>query len=315
MKKDLLSLQDLEKADFDMLFKRAIDLKKRYASGIFDNLLAGKTLGLIFDKKSTRTRVAFETAMIQLGGHAIYMSAQDTQISRAEPAKDTARVLSRYIDCLAMRTFDHGLVQEFAQNSTIPVINALTDSYHPCQILSDIMTIVEHKNGYENIKVAWVGDGNNVASSWINAASILGFDLVLACPKKYQIAPGIIEAACLGNKTNVRFTDDPKEAVKNADVVYTDVWVSMGDEDEHAIRVKDFQGFQVNKELLTEAKDDVMVMHCLPAHRGEEICEEVLEAKNAVFWDQAENKRHMHKAILETLILNNQTQGTKNRNE
>lgn len=304
MKKDLLSLLDLEKKDFDHLFKRAIDLKNRYAKGILDTLLKGKTLGLIFDKKSTRTRVAFETAMIQMGGHAIYMSAQDTQISRAEPAKDTARVLSRYIDCLAMRTFDHALVEEFAQSSTIPVINALTDSCHPCQVLSDIMTIIEHKNGYENIKIAWVGDGNNVANSWVNAASVLGLDIVLACPDGYQINPKIIESAALGNKTNVKFTNDPREAVKNADVVYTDVWASMGDEDEHAIRLKDFQGFQVNKELLAGARDDVMVMHCLPAHRGEEICEDVLEDKNAVFWDQAENKRHMHKAILESLILN-----------
>lgn len=306
MKKDLLSLLDLDENDFNTLFKRAIELKKRYESGILDTLLAGKTLGLIFDKKSTRTRVAFETAMIQLGGHPIYMSAQDTQISRAEPAKDTARVLSRYIDCLAMRTFDHELVKEFAAASTIPVINALTDSYHPCQILSDIMTIIEHKNGYEKVKIAWVGDGNNVANSWINAASVLGLDLTLACPDKYQIDPGIIDAASNGKISQINYTNDPKEAVKDADVVYTDVWASMGDEDEHVTRLKDFQGFQVNNELLSLAKDDVMVMHCLPAHRGEEIAEDVLEAGGSVFWDQAENKRHMHKAILEILILNNQ---------
>ncbi len=304
MKKDLLSVLELDENDFQTLFKRAIELKKRYAKGILDTLLTGKTLGLIFDKKSTRTRVAFETAMIQMGGHSIYMSTQDTQISRAEPAKDTARVLSRYIDCLAMRTFDHELVTEFAQASTIPVINALTDSYHPCQILSDIMTIIEHKNGYENIRIAWVGDGNNVANSWINAASVLGLDLVVACPDKYQIDPKIIELASNGKIDQIRFTNDPKEAVKNADVVYTDVWASMGDEDEHAIRLKDFKGFQVNRQLLSHAKDDVMVMHCLPAHRGEEISEDVLEDANGVFWDQAENKRHMHKAILESLILN-----------
>ncbi len=305
MKKDLLSLLDLEESDFQALFKRAIDLKKRYASGILDTLLTGKTLGLIFDKKSTRTRVAFETAMIQMGGHPIYMSTQDTQISRAEPAKDTARVLSRYIDCLAMRTFDHELVTEFAQTSTIPVINALTDSYHPCQILSDIMTIIEVKKGYENIKIAWVGDGNNVANSWINAASVLGLELILACPDGYQIDPNIIERADLGKNSKVSFTTDPKDAVRNADVVYTDVWASMGDEEEHVTRLGDFQGFQVNKELLSHARNDVMVMHCLPAHRGEEISEDVLEAQNSVFWDQAENKRHMHKAILESLILRN----------
>jgi len=302
LKKDLLSLLDLEKEDFETLFNRAIQLKERYARGVFDKVLAGKTLGLIFDKKSTRTRVAFETAMIQLGGHPIYMSAQDTQISRNEPAKDTARVLSRYMDCLAMRTFDHALVEEFAQSSTIPVINALTDSFHPCQILSDLMTIIEHKGGYKNIRIAWVGDGNNVANSWINAASVLGLDLVVACPDNYQVKPEIIDAASAKSKTEIEFTNDPGEAVKNADVVYTDVWASMGDEDELEKRIVAFKGFQINKNLLSRAKDDVLVMHCLPAHRDEEIAEDVLEDKNAVFWDQAENKRHMHKAILESLI-------------
>ena len=305
MKKDLLSLLDLEKDDFENLFARAIQLKERYSRGILDKVLTGKSLGLIFDKKSTRTRVAFETAMIQLGGHPIYMSTQDTQISRNEPAKDTARVLSRYVDCLAMRTFDHSLVEEFAQNSTIPVINALTDSFHPCQILSDIMTIIEQKGGYKNIKIAWVGDGNNVVNSWINAASILGLDLVVACPENYSVNPHIIEPALVKEKSNIVFTNDPKEAVKNADVVYTDVWASMGDEDELSKRIIAFKGFQVNKDLLSRAKKDVMVMHCLPAHRGEEIAEDVLEDKNCVFWDQAENKRHMHKAILESLILGN----------
>ncbi len=303
MKKDLLSLLDLEKEDFEHLFTRAIQLKERYARGIFDKLLAGKTLGLIFDKKSTRTRVAFETAMIQLGGHPIYMSTQDTQISRNEPAKDTARVLSRYIDCLAMRTFDHALVEEFAQSSTIPVINALTDSFHPCQILSDIMTVIEHKGGYKDVRIAWVGDGNNVANSWINAAGVLGFELIVACPENYEINPGIIDAKIIEKKNNIVFTNDPKEAVKDADVVYTDVWASMGDEDELSKRIIAFKGFQINKQLLKGAKDDVLVMHCLPAHRGEEIAEDILEDKNSVFWDQAENKRHMHKAILESLIL------------
>ncbi len=303
MKKDLLSLLDLDADDFTYLFDRALTLKKRYGQGIMDSHLTGKSLGLIFDKKSTRTRIAFETAMIQLGGHAIYMSTQDTQISRNEPAKDTARVLSRYIDCLAMRTFDHELVEEFAQASTIPVINALTDSFHPCQILSDIMTIIEHKGGYQKIKIAWVGDGNNVANSWVNAASVLGFNLILACPDQHGVKPEIIKGCAADTKPNIVFTNDPKEAVKNADVVYTDVWASMGEEDELEDRIKVFQGFQVNHGLLSLARPDVLVMHCLPAHRGEEISEEVLEAPNAAFWDQAENKRHMHKAILEALII------------
>ena len=303
MKKDLLTLRDLEKADFESLFDRALQLKKRYARGIQDRNLTGRSLGLIFDKKSTRTRIAFETAMIQLGGHPIYMSTQDTQISRNEPAKDTARVLSRYIDCLAMRTFDHGLVEEFAQASSIPVINALTDSFHPCQILSDILTIIEHKGGYKNVKIAWVGDGNNVANSWINAASVLGLHLTAACPEDHMIRPDIIRAAGADTMDHIRFTTDPKEAVKNADVVYTDVWASMGEEAELEKRLAAFEGFQVNKALLAHAAPDALVMHCLPAHRGEEIAEEVLEAAGSAFWDQAENKRHMHKAILEKLIL------------
>ncbi|MCF8092345.1 MAG: ornithine carbamoyltransferase [Desulfotignum sp.] len=303
MKKDLLSLLDLEKADFEYLFDRALQLKKRYARGISDKILTGKTLGLIFDKKSTRTRIAFETAMIQLGGHPIYMSTKDTQISRNEPAKDTARVLSRYIDCLAMRTFDHDLVTEFARASSIPVINALTDFFHPCQILSDIMTIIEHKGGFQNIRIAWVGDGNNVANSWVNAASVLGLNLVAACPQDHMIKPEILQAAGADTLDHIRFTNDPVDAVKNADVVYTDVWASMGEEAELAHRLAAFEGFQVNKDLLAHAAPDVLVLHCLPAHRGEEIAEDVLEAAGAAFWDQAENKRHMHKAILEKLIL------------
>jgi len=307
VKKDLLSLLDLEKTDFEDLFDRALQLKKRYAQGIHDRVLTGKSLGLIFDKKSTRTRIAFETAMIQLGGHPIYMSTQDTQISRNEPAEDTARVLSRYIDCLAMRTFDHALVETFAAASSIPVINALTDWFHPCQILSDIMTIIEHKGGYQNVKIAWVGDGNNVANSWVNAASVLGLNLMVACPENHMVTQQIINASGADAMDHIRFTTDPKEAVKHADVVYTDVWASMGEEDELENRLAAFDGFQVNRDLLTRAAPDVLVMHCLPAHRGEEISEQVLEAPGAAFWDQAENKRHMHKAILETLILRNET--------
>ncbi|MCK5542940.1 MAG: ornithine carbamoyltransferase [Desulfobacterales bacterium] len=305
MKKDIISLLDLTKNDFDIFFKRALELKKRFNQGIVDMPLKGKSLGLIFDKQSTRTRVAFETAMIQLGGHPIFMRSQDTQVSRDEPVKDTARVLSRYIDCLVMRTFDHSLVEEFAANSSIPVINALTDFFHPCQILSDLMTIIEKKNSYDNVKIVWVGDGNNVANSWINAASVLGLDLVVACPEKYSVNKDIVNNALKKNKHNIVFTDDPKTAVKNADVIYTDVWASMGEEEETDRKHKAFQGFQVNKELVSKAKDDVIVMHCLPAHRGEEIAEDILETKNSVFWDQAENKRHMHKAILETLIIHN----------
>ncbi|HKK90784.1 MAG TPA: ornithine carbamoyltransferase [Desulfobacteraceae bacterium] len=302
MKKDLLSLLDLEKGDFTYLLDRALQLKKRFNQGICEKTLTGKSLGLIFDKKSTRTRVAFETAMIQLGGTPIFMSTQDTQISRNEPARDTARVLSRYIDALAMRTFDHSLVEAFAQASAIPVINALTDSFHPCQILSDIMTVMEKKGGYQGMKVVWVGDGNNVANSWVNAAAVLGFDLVVASPARYAVDETFLAKALDRGSNHITFTDDPFEAVRDADVIYTDVWASMGQEEEQEKREEIFKRFQVNRELVSMAKKDAMVMHCLPAHRGEEITEEILEAPGAVFWDQAENKRHMHKAILETLI-------------
>jgi len=306
LKKDLLSLLDLEKEDFTYLLDRAIELKKRFESGIVDQPLAGKTLGLIFDKKSTRTRVAFETAMIQMGGTPIYMSTQDTQISRNEPAKDTARVLSRYIDALAMRTFDHLLVEEFAASSTIPVINALTDSFYPCQILSDIMTVVENKGGYKGLRIAWVGDGNNVVNSWVNAAAVLDLNLVVATPKGYEIPEEVKTNALKRGAENIVFTNDPVEAVTDADVIYTDVWASMGQEEEQLKRIEAFKGFQVNQELAGHARTDAIVMHCLPAHRGEEISEEILEAPDGVFWDQAENKRHMHKAILEALILGGQ---------
>ena len=303
MKKDILSLLDLEKDDFAHLFDRALQLKKRFDQGIADRPLIGKSLGLIFDKKSTRTRVAFETAMIQLGGTPIYMSTQDTQISRNEPAADTARVLSRYVDALAMRTFDHSLVDAFAVSSSIPVINALTDSFHPCQILSDLMTIIEVKGGYEDRKIVWVGDGNNVANSWVNAAAVLDLNLVVATPRGYEVPGAVKNAALARGGEKIVFTHDPVAAVKDADVVYTDVWASMGQEAEQKEREAAFDGFQVNNALLNHAAKDVTVMHCLPAHRGEEIAEDVLEAPGAVFWDQAENKRHMHKAILETLIL------------
>jgi len=295
--KHILTLLDLEKADFETLFQRAIELKERYRKGITEKTLAGKTLGLIFEKPSTRTRVSFEAAMVQLGGTPIFISAKDTQIVRNEPVRDTARVLSRFIDAMAIRTFSQDLLNGFAEYSDIPVINALTDLFHPCQILSDLLTVIEHKGGYDGMKIAWIGDGNNVANSWINAATVLGLDLVLACPKGYEPHLSMLE----GRKVVV--TNDPKDAARNADVIYTDVWASMGQEGEQILRKKVFYPFQVNASLVKEAKKDAVVMHCLPAHRGEEISEEVLEGPQSIVWDQAENKMHMHKAILEILIL------------
>lgn len=303
MKKDLLTLNDLGEEDYKSLFDRAIELKARHKRGIFDKPLAGKSVGLIFDKPSTRTRISFEAATIQLGGTPIFMSAAQTQISRNEPVKDTARVLSRYIDCLVVRTFSQDLIEEYARECSIPVINALSDMYHPCQILSDLLTVVEVKGGFKDLTVAWIGDGNNVAHSWINAAATLGFTLVLACPDEYTPDQAVLDNALSKNNGVIRVTKDPVDAVKGADIVYTDVWASMGQESELDERLAPFRPYQVNAALLKHAKADVKVMHCLPAHRGEEITEEILEGPHSIVWDQAENKLHMHKAILEALIV------------
>ncbi len=302
MNKDILTLLDLERKDFELFFKRALELKKNQNNSIEKRPLAGKTLGLIFDKPSTRTRLSFEVAMIQLGGASIFISSKDTQMVRNEPVRDTARVLSRYLDGLAIRTYSQDLLKEFAEFSTIPIINALTDLYHPCQVLSDLMTVIEYKGGYENLKITWVGDGNNVSHSWINAAAVLGLNLVLACPEGYYPDTDILETARERGRGSIIVTSDPVEAVKDADVIYTDVWASMGQEGEHSTRKRVFQPFQVNKELLKNALKDVIIMHCLPVHRGEEMSEEVLECQNSVVWDQSENKLHMHKAILEVLM-------------
>jgi len=303
LKKDILTLLDLTKEDFELLFKRALELKVRYKKGTTDRSLDGKTLGLIFDKPSTRTRVSFETAMIQLGGTPIFISAKDTQIARNEPVRDTARVLSRYLDGLAIRTYSQDLLNEYAEFTEIPVINALTDLYHPCQVLSDVMTVIECKGGYSDQKIVWLGDGNNVCHSWINAAAVLDLNLVLACPEGFFPGPEILKHANDIGTRQITIVTDPIEAVKHADVVYTDVWASMGQESELGKRKREFEPFQLNESLMTNViSKDVIVMHCLPAHRGEEISEAVLEGPHSVVWDQSENKLHMHKAILEVLM-------------
>ncbi len=302
MKKHLLSISDLTRDDADRLVERAIKLKNMKKQGSTERPFAGKSLGLLFEKHSTRTRLSFEAAMIQLGGASIYISAETTQMARNEPIKDTARVLSRYLDALAIRTYSQKTLEEFAAYSTIPVINALSDLYHPCQVLSDVMTVVECKGKYEGLKVAWVGDGNNMANSWINAAAVFGFDLALACPGSYFPDEGVLERAKANGTGNIELTSDPKEAVKDADVVNTDVWASMGMESEAEERKKVFAPYQLNGALLKLAKEDAIVLHCLPAHRGEEIAEDVLEGPQSVVWDQSENKLHMHKAVLETLL-------------
>lgn len=302
MKKDLLTLRDLSADDCEALFRRSFELKKRHAAAISDQTLQGKTLGLIFDKPSTRTRVSFEAAMVQLGGVPLFMNAQDTQLIRNEPIADTARVLSRYLDGLVVRTYSQDLLEELGAASSIPIINGLTDLYHPCQVLSDLMTILEIRKNLEGVKIVWVGDGNNVCHSWLNAAAILSLNLVIACPEGYQPDEAILEAAVKDSQGSVVVLSDPREAVRDADVIYTDVWASMGHESEHALRKNVFKPYQVSQGLVALAKQDVVVMHCLPAHRGEEIAADVLEGTNSIVWDQAENKMHMHKAILERLI-------------
>ncbi len=301
MKKDILTLLELSPEDFDRFFSRAAELKSRHKAGITDHFLMGKSIGLIFSKPSTRTRISFEAAAIQLGGVPIFMSVADTQISRDEPVADTARVLSRYVDAVAIRTFSQDFLEAFAAAAHIPVINALTDTHHPCQVLSDLFTVIEKKGGYQDVKFAWIGDGNNMAHSWINAASILGFELWLACPPGYGPDKDILDRAVEKNK-RIRLVVDPREAAENADVVNTDVWASMGREVELVARRSVFSKYQVNAELMSVAARDAIVMHCLPAHREEEITAEVLEGPQSVVWDQAENKLHMHKAILDLLL-------------
>lgn len=302
MKKDILTISDLSKDDADHLIKRALELKVLQKQGQNQSVLSGKVLGLLFQKHSTRTRLSFEAAMIQAGGTPIYISSETTQMARQEPVQDTARVLSGYLDALAIRTYSQQLLEQFARYSTIPVINALTDLYHPCQVLSDIMTVVENKGDYRGLKVAWLGDGNNMAHSWINAAALLGFELALACPEKYFPRTDILKKAIDQGIGNISMSTSPELAVDSADVINTDVWASMGKEGETEQRKKVFFPFQLNRKLLSKAKKNAIVLHCLPAHREEEITEEVLEGPQSVVWEQAENKLHMHKAILEALI-------------
>ncbi|OEU80811.1 MAG: ornithine carbamoyltransferase [Desulfobacterales bacterium S5133MH4] len=302
MKKDLLTLRDLTADDCEGLFMRSLELKERHAAGIPYRVLQGRILGLIFDKPSTRTRVSFEAAMVQLGGTSLFLDVQDIQLIRNEPIADTGHVLSRYVDGLVVRTYSQDLLKELAASASIPVINGLTDLYHPCQVLSDLMTILEKRGKLEGLKIVWVGDGNNVAHSWLNAAAVLPLNLVVACPEGYQPDAVIIESALKDTMGTIVVISDPKEAVRDADVIYTDVWASMGHENEQGLRKGFFEPYQVNHNLLAMAKQDVIVMHCLPAHRGEEITADILEGANSVVWDQAENKLHMHKAILERFI-------------
>lgn len=303
MKKDFLSLYDLERADYEAVFKKADKVKKMLKAGVSHTPLTGKTLGMIFDKSSTRTRVSFEVGIYQLGGMALFLNNRDTQVGRGEDISDTARVMSRYLDAVVIRTYSQSFVEDFARYATIPVINGLTDEQHPCQILSDLFTIMEKKGRYEGLKVAYVGDGNNVANSWIDAAARLSIRLSLACPEKYEPAQDVLERGKKKAKGDITLSRNPADAVKDADVIYTDVWTSMGQEAEKEERKKIFKDYQVNGELIAGARKDAIVMHCLPAHRGEEITDDVIDGPHSVVIDQAENRLHVQKAVMEILIL------------
>jgi ornithine carbamoyltransferase len=298
MKKDLLAISDFNREEILDLFEKAADLKEKRRKGIQHLPLKGKTLGMIFNKNSTRTRISFEVGMFELGGHALFLTGDQLQLNRGETISDSAKVLSRYLSGILIRTYDHEEVVALAKHATIPVINGLTDFNHPVQILADIFTIKEKLGRIEGVKVAYVGDGNNVAYSWMTGASVMGMDLTIAAPKSCQPQP----TPFIGTKGKVKIVEDPFEAVQNADVIYTDVWISMGDEENAEIKKKLLLPYQINQKLVDSAKKDVMVMHCLPAHREMEITSEVLEGKHSIVFDQAENRLHVQKAILEKLL-------------
>lgn len=290
-----LTLLDVSGSELRGIVERAIALKRDPAQA---RSMERRTLGLIFDKASTRTRVAFEVAMTQLGGASIFLANADTQLGRGEPIEDSARVLSRMVDCVAIRTFQHSRIEQFAQHSRVPVINALSDSFHPCQLLADVQTYMEHRGAIAGKSVAWIGDGNNMCQSYINAARAFDFELRIACPAGFEPDADLVAS----NHDRVRLLSDARQAVQDADLVVTDVFASMGMEHEQAERVAKFQSYQVNAELMGHAKADALFMHCLPAHRGEEVTAELMEAPDAVIWDEAENRMHSQKALLEFLL-------------
>jgi ornithine carbamoyltransferase len=296
-KRDFLAIPDLSRPELLALFDLAARMKR---GDYHERPLAGKALGMIFAKSSTRTRVSFEVGAFQLGGHALFLSSRDIQLGRGEPIRDTARVLSRYVDGIMIRTFDQAEVEELARYASVPVINGLTDLQHPCQVLADLMTIREALGGWEGKVVAWVGDGNNVAHSWLDAAGVLGFELRLACPAGYRPHPDIV--ARNRALTPVLLTDDPAEAVRGAHVVNTDVWASMGQEAEQAERERAFAGYIVDGALMRLAASGAIFLHCLPAHRGEEVSDEVIEGPQSRVWDEAENRLHAQKALMATLL-------------
>ncbi|MEI7816147.1 MAG: ornithine carbamoyltransferase [Desulfuromonadales bacterium] len=302
MSRHFLALHDYTKIELDGLLALAAELKNKQKSGVPHKLLDGKTVALIFEKASTRTRVSFEVGVFQLGGHALFMPSGSSQMGRGEPIKDSARVMARYCDGVMIRTFGQAIVDEFAKHSDIPVINGLTDLFHPCQIMADLQTVIEHKKSYTGLKFAWIGDGNNMANTWIEAAAIFGFELRLACPVGYEPDQAVMAWAQAKAPGLITLTADPKAAVIGADVINTDVWASMGQEAEQKEREKSFVGYCLDDALLALAQPDCIVLHCLPAHRGEEISDAVIEGKHSVVWDEAENRLHIQKAIMAYLI-------------
>ena len=296
-----LAVPDFTRSELLALLDLAARMKRGDYAG---KPLAGRTLGMIFAKSSTRTRVSFEVGAFQLGGHALFLSARDIQLGRGELIRDTARVLSRYLDGIMIRTYDHADVEELARFASIPVINGLTDLLHPCQVLADLLTIRESLDGWEGKAVAWIGDGNNMANSWLNAAGVLGFELRLACPEGYHPNREILERN--RKLTHITLTADPREAARGAHVVNTDVWASMGQEEEQEVRARAFQGFIVDEALMAAADRNAIFLHCLPAHRGEEVSEGVIDGPKSQVWNQAENRLHVQKALMATLMGNRQ---------
>jgi len=300
MKKDVLKISDLTKSEIETLLNRAVALKAGEDANA--STLVGRNIGLFFEKPSTRTRLSFEAGIYQLGGNAICMTPDELQLGRGETIADTGRTISLYLNAFMMRTFSHATLETLAANSTIPVINGLSDIHHPCQALADVMTLLEKKGTLEGLKIAFIGDGNNVCNSLIEAAAILGFHLTIACPEGFEPHSEILENSRSLAKSEIIVLRDPREAAGMADAVYTDVWVSMGQEKEAEHKKKKFKGYQINAKLLSCAKKDAVVLHCLPAHRGEEITDEVMDGPQSVVFDQAENRLHTQKALLEMLV-------------
>jgi ornithine carbamoyltransferase len=298
MTRHFLTLMDLSSVELKQVIQRAILIKQQHRNGTANRTLDGKVLAMIFEKSSTRTRVSFESGIAQLGGSGLFLSSNDTQLGRGEPIEDSSRVISSMVDIIMIRTFSHESVEKFASYSRVPVINALTDSYHPCQLLADIQTYTEHRGDPQGKTVVWIGDGNNMCHSYINAAKQCDFQLHIACPEGYKPDQALLDA----NSDRISLFDNVEAAVKNSDWVVTDTWASMGQEEEKQQRIDDFSGFQVNEELMAMANKEAVFMHCLPAYRGLEINNTVMDSKYSVVWDEAENRLHAQKALMEFLL-------------